>query len=202
MSNFIIDKERTAIATGNSKGATCIASQINKDSKILDYGAGRLRNALYLLDSGFKNVSVLDTKKQVEKWDKYKDKFKNIYTTEEIAYIKDKYEYILCSYVLNVIPEYDIRVDIINNISNLLELTGIAVIEVRGAKSLNNVKYKEVFNDGFICGNGKTRTFQKPYELEDIISFLNKESDLKVFRYKSTGDRIILFCCKDLIRLI
>lgn len=194
--NFDIKKERTAISTGNSKGAVYISSKASRDIEILDYGAGRLRNSLYLLEKGFEKISLIDTKEQIKNWDKHKDKFKKIYSTEEIEFLNTKYDYILCSYVLNVIPSYSERVSVIKNINRLLNDNGIAVIEVRGDKSLNGVKYKEPFNDGYICGNGKVRTFQKPYTMNDIIDFIHKESNLKVTESKLNSDNILLICNK------
>ena len=196
MSKFEIKKERTAISTGNSRGAGYISSKASRDIEILDYGAGRLRNSLYLLEQGFENISLIDTKEQIKNWDKHKNKFKEIYSTEEIEFINTKYDYILCSYVLNVIPSYEERVTVIKNINRLLNDNGIAVIEVRGDKALNGVKYKETFNDGYICGNGKVRTFQKPYTMNDIIDFIHKESNLKVTESKLNSDNILLICNK------
>lgn len=193
---FEIKKEKTAITNGNSKGASHISSLSDKEVEILDYGAGRLRNALYLFKEGFNNISLLDTKEQIKNWDKHKDKFKNIYSTEEIDFLNTKYDCILCSYVLNVIPSYEERVTVIKNINRLLNDNGIAVIEVRGYKALNGVKYKAPFNDGYICGNGKIRTFQKPYTMNDIIDFIHKESNLKITESKLNSDNLLLICNK------
>lgn len=194
--NFEIKKEKTAISIGYSKGAGYISSKASKDIEILDYGAGRLRNALYLLEEGFNNITVIDTKEQIKNWYKHKEKFKEIYSIDEIEFLNTKYDYILCSYVLNVIPSYEERVAVIKNINRLLNDNGIAVIEVRGDKALNGVKYKEPFNDGYICGNGKVRTFQKPYSMNDIIEFIHKESNLKVIKSKLNSDNILLICNK------
>ena len=193
---FEIKKERTAITNGNSKGACHISSLSDKSIEILDYGAGKLRNALYLFKEGFNNISLLDTKEQIKNWDKHKDKFKNIYNNEKIDLINNKYDYILCSYVLNVIPSYEERAIVVKNISKLLKDNGVAIIEVRGEKSLVSVKYKKEFNDGYICGNGKVRTFQKPYILEDLIEFIHRETNLIVYEHKKSSDNIILFCKK------
>ena len=193
---FEIKKEKTAITNGNSKGASYISSLSDKSIEILDYGAGKLRNALYLLEEGFNNISLLDTKEQIKNWDKHKDKFKYIYNNDEIYLINKKYDYILCSYVLNVIPSYEERTIVVKNISKLLKDNGVAIIEVRGEKSLISVKHKEEFNDGYICGNGRIRTFQKPYILEDLIAFIHKETDLIIYEHKKSGDNIILFCKK------
>ena len=194
--NFEIKKEKTAISIGYSKGAGYISSKASKDMEILDYGAGRLRNALYLLKEGFSNISLIDTKEQIKNWDKHKEKFKEIYSIDEIESVNKKYDYILCSYVLNVIPSYEERVTVIKNINRLLNNNGVAIIEVRGENSLKEVKYKESFNDGYICGKNKIRTFQKPYSMNDIIEFIHKESNLKVIKSKLNSDNILLICNK------
>ena len=164
--------------------------------EVLDYGAGKLRNSLYLLEQGFHNITVIDTKEQIKNWDNHTKRFKEIYSTDKIEFINKKYDYILCSYVLNVIPSYEERVAVINNINRLLNDTGVAIIEVRGNKALNGVKYKEPFNDGYICGKNKIRTFQKPYSMNDIIEFIYQEGNLKVSESKLNNDNILLICTK------
>lgn len=194
--NFTINREKTAISIGYSKGARYISYQSNKDIRILDYGSGRLRNALYLLEEGFYNISLVDTKEQIKNWNTHKEKFKNVYDTDEIEFINKKYDYILCSYVLNTIPSYKERVAVLNNINRLLENKGVAIIEVRGPSSLNSVKYKELFNDGYICGKNKSRTFQKPYSIDEIMDFIHKESELKVIDSKLNNTNILVLCTK------
>lgn len=193
--NYNIKPEKTAITNGISKGTQLINELYNdnKNISILDYGAGRLRNSLYLSNNGY-NVSVLDTPLQKEKWDLDCVKFENIYTTNDV--IDKEYDVVLCSYVLNVIPEYNVRTSIINSIYKVLKDEGMLIIEVRGDRSLNSVKNKIPFNDGFICGLGNTRTFQKPYSKDDIIAFVEKESKFHVHKIKINSDNILLICKK------
>lgn len=194
--NFKIKKENTAISTGTSIGTKYIALKVNKNIKILDYGAGKLRNSTYLFENGFKDITLIDSKEQIAKWDNLKYNFDKIYSIEEVEFINESYDYILCSYVLNVIPDYKERANVLTNIEKLLDKNGLAVIEVRGENSLNSVKYKEDYLDGYIIGTGKVRTFQKPYNDYDIIDFIHKESNLKPYILKSSKDSISLICIK------
>lgn len=146
---------------------------------------------MQLVNNNF-SVSILDTPTQLDSLDNnYLKLFKNIYTTD-INNIIEKYDIILCSYVINVIPIYEDRVKLINNIYSLLKDNGTVFIEVRSIKDLENSKTKDYFNDGYILGRGSTKTFQKPYNLSELKSFIETESLFIVTKSFNSSSSIIL----------
>lgn len=190
MSEFKIKPEKTAIATGVSNGTKYADDTFYMDKKrILDYGAGKLRNAKYLAELGY-NVSILDTPEQVAGWDLefVKETFSNIYTTN--SKINEKFDLILCSFVLNVVEEETVRKDILNNISNLLEKNGIAIIEVRGERFVKTAKTIKPYGDGYILGSGKVKTFQKPYNRNSFYELLVSQDKFYVEKIISNSDSL------------
>ena len=160
----------------------------------MDYGAGRLRNSKYLLSQGF-DVSIIDTPLQLSSiCVEDKALFTNVF--EVGAGIENKFDVILCSYVLNVIPDINERIKLVTTIEQLINEDGIVVIEVRGEQSLKDVKYKLEYNDGYVCGNTSVRTFQKPYKKIQIIDFIEANTSLKILETKSTKDNILIICKK------
>ena len=175
MDEFKIKPEKTAIKTGVSNGTKYICNTFSKNNnKILDYGAGKLRNSKYLSELNF-DVSVLDTQEQVKGWDLdfVKKKFSNIYTTN--SDINEKFDIILCSFVLNVIEDESVRQNILNKISDLLVKNGVAIIEVRGERFVKTAKTIKSYKDGYILGSGQIKTFQKPYNRETFYNLLSSE---------------------------
>ena len=191
---YSISVEKTAIT--NSISTTCkllIEDNLhNKNKKILDYGFGKLRNTIALINAGF-NVSIIDTDIQILK---NKNALSNLnidkcFSVNTIKGVPDKYDCILLSFVLNVVPDVNERVEILNNISNLLTDNGILYLEVRNNSFLKNMKHIEKFNDGFVIGNAKIRTFQKPYSIEEIEKFLYENNFECIFRKNNNGSVIV-----------
>lgn len=192
--DIIISPEKTAIVTGISKSAKILARDTNTDLDILDYGCGKLRNSKFLLNEGF-NVSILDTTKQLTLLPiDNLNKFENIYQVEHLEFNNiNRYSAILCSFVLNVIPNKEDRIIALNNIYELLEENGIAYIEVRGKGFLKNAKSKQSFNDGYILGTGRVKTFQKGFNKDDLKGLI-RESLLEIEKIIVNGDSIIAIC--------
>lgn len=197
--DIIISSEKTAIVTGISKSAKILATNTNAKTNVLDYGCGKLRNSNFLSNEGF-NVSILDTSKQISSLDiNNLNKFKSVYELENIEVDNiNKYNAILCSFVLNVIPNKEDRVIALNNIYNLLEENGIAYIEVRGKGFLKNAKSKMNFNDGYILGTGHIKTFQKGFSKDDLITLIS-ESSLIIDKVITNGDSIIAVCKRRIL---
>lgn len=174
---MLIKVENTAISNGVAQSVKSFDKTV---SPILDYGAGKLRNAKYLIEKGF-NVSVLDIPEQVIKWsEEDKSLFSNVYT--EIP--KDiQFKTIFNTFVLNVVPSENMRKEILSNIHSLLTFDGKVVIEVRRDKGIMSSKHIEDYNDGYILGNGNVRTFQKPFTtdyIEELVSPYFYISKLKI----------------------
>jgi SAM-dependent methyltransferase len=174
VNDFIIKMENTAISNNFSKSVEEVLRMegINCSSEILDYGTGRMRNALHCIERGYKNTSVLDRKIVV---DKFKiesiNKVKKVYTPDNLPTCK--FDLILCNYVLNVNPDVDDRHKIITNIYSLLKDYGVALFEVRHEKEIHkNAKYYEPYGDGLVMGTGRIRTFQKPWTNDSFKELL------------------------------
>lgn len=162
--------EKTAIPNGV---ATSVRQNIGHiHGEVLDYGTGKMRNALYLVSLGYP-VSILDTPLQINRLplDK-KNRMKSIYTSEDD--IVCKFNTVFCTFVLNVVPESDMRNHILEHIVRLLEDDGHAIIEVRRTRGIESCKHKEPYLDGYLVGNGKTRTFQKGYESEEFSNLVSQ----------------------------
>ncbi|MFJ8531156.1 hypothetical protein [Bacillus sp. NPDC094106] len=198
MKNFEISVEKTAIRNGISKSTSLLYSDSNyMNHNVLDYGAGRLRNAKFLRDEGF-IVDILDTPKQVFHWSP--EEMSSFHGVWQSIYLYDlkishRFSRILCSFVLNVIPKEHERIEVLSNINLLLENEGIAYIEVRREKSIMKAKTIESFSDGFVLGKGNVRTFQKPFSKESFEALL-KKSNLKIKKLINYPDSIVAICEK------
>lgn len=189
----IIVPENTAISNGVSTSCKMIISDFgnNNNLSILDYGCGRLRNTKYLLENSF-NVSITDTNLQISKQlDKINDlNIHNYFVNDNIDF-SIKYDVILSSFVLNVIPDIENRNKVLSNIYSLLKENGCAYIEVRSDKFIKSLKNKMTFKDGFLIGKNKYKTFQKPYSMIEIKEYVILH-DFEIIYSKSNGNSHIL----------
>ena len=126
MMEYVIKSENTAITNGVCASLKKYVARFDKNVKILDWGCGKLRNSLYLLNLGY-DVSILDTEEQIIRIDK--KIIKNFKTF--INNTDEKFDLILNSFVLNVISDIEIRNNVITNIYNSLNNDGYAIFEVR-----------------------------------------------------------------------
>lgn len=190
MEEYIIKAENTAIKTGVSTGTKYVNKNFENSNSVLDFGAGKLRNSLFLHDNGFK-VDIYDIPEQINKLTVQNlSKIDTVYS--KINEIEDSYDIVMCSFVINVIEDVNIRKDIIKNIEKFLKKDGHAIIEVRKKNFLKTAKTKIAYKDGYLLGNGRIKTFQKPYELNEIHKFIENNSNLKVLLEKQQGDSIFL----------
>lgn len=185
--------EKTAITNGVSTSCKMIVDDFKLDKEsisILDYGCGKLRNTKYLIANGF-ITNIIDTEKQIQNQLDNISKLciKKHYTIENINF-NTKYEVILSSFVLNVIPDINDRNILLYNIYNLLKNNGVAYIEVRNNNFLKNLKNICEFNDGILTGNGINKTFQKPYTLEELVEYLTI-NNFEVIFTKKTSNSVI-----------
>ncbi len=191
-SDFVISVEKTAINRGISMSCRMIEQKGSTSYKdVLDYGAGKLRNAKHLNSKGF-CVDVLDTPLQTSKWG-YEDFFEVGFVYDDVSKITKTYDAILCSFVLNVIPDRDDRVSILKNIKKLLKDAGIAVIETRSGKDIAESKTAQVYRDGYLMGTGKVKTFQRAINKAELIE-ISKEAGLNVsdLSYGSDSSVVVL----------
>ena len=191
----IINMEKTAINTGIAFATKLLKKELVdvENSSILDYGFGKGRNSVFLkenfvIDGLETQEQILNTKKEI----------KNIYnkilvSTDEL---KNKYDGILLTYVLNVIPDKETRIEIVKKTYNALSYKGKLFIQVRGTKSLKNVKYKEAYKDGFLVGKNKIKTFQKEYSRKNLEELLINQGIFN-FNIIKKGDSLIAVVAKE-----
>lgn len=188
-----IRPENTAITTGVSKSAVELEKRTDKTARVLDYGTGKLRNAKFLKTKGL-NVSVLDTDFQIQRASKEDlGEYENIYTIETYEPL-ETYDSVLCSFVLNVIPTVEEREEVLENIYQSLKEDGDLYLEVRGKSGILKNKFKEPYNDGYIIGKNEIKTFQKPYEREEVKELLKDK--FEVNELKSLSDSILAIAKK------
>ena len=127
---------------------------INKVESIFDYGCGN-GNDISFYKKYFKTVKGFDPY------------YRNIDITE----IKDNsFEAVTCIYVLNVIDNVKERLKVIENIIRISKK--YIIIYTRSDKEINKIANNwKIKNDGYIT---KTGTFQKGFNVNEIISMINK----------------------------
>lgn len=192
--NMNIVPEKTAISNGTSNSCKMLANDFylkKENIYILDYGCGRLRNTKYLIEQGF-NVSIIDTDKQIKNQLSNIEtlNIKNYYTCSNINF-KKKYDVILLSFVLNVIPEINDRNIILENSHKLLKDNGVIYIEVRDDNFLKNLKTASKFNDGVLTGKGENKTFQKPYTMSELLHYLTDNKFIIISSQKKSNSIVV-----------
>lgn len=185
----MIKVENTAISNGYSKSAKLLGEN-TEIKNILDYGCGRLRNSFYLINKG-KKLTIIDTPFQLEN---IKDLI-----TKDISILEDECDFdaILCSFVLNVIPDLYTRCFVLKNIEKLLSNNGLAYIEVRTNSFLSQSKTAIKYKDGYLLGKNKYKTFQKPFYKKELINFINNATKLTIVNVLEYKDSIIAICKKE-----
>lgn len=195
---YIISVENTAISTGISKSVRDFAGVVERKQPVLDYGSGRLRNSRYLLESGFRNLSVLDTKLQMSRLSNAEKAGYEVYEADGNMPTK-QFDYILCNYVLNVIPHIETRNEVISNIYQLLSNTGVALFEVRRERSISKCKHMIGYQDGFVVGNATIKTFQKPYSLEEL-TFALESFGFYIVSSRKNSESVAALVCKSAVK--
>lgn len=188
-----IRPENTAITTGVSKSALELERKTMKNAKVLDYGSGRFRNAKYLKMQGF-DVSVLDTDFQLQRaTNEELVDYDNVFTVENYE-PSESFDSVLCSFVLNVIPEREDRDTALGNIFHSLKEDGTLFLEVRGHNGIQKNKFKEAYNDGYVVGKNEVKTFQKPFRKEDVKDLLKER--FEVSEVRSLSDSVLAIAKK------
>lgn len=120
-------------------------------TKVLDYGAGKLRNALFLADEGF-TVIAADLPQQVRK---IRDcpairHLAGVMATDRLPDSELNVDLVLSTYVFNIIMENNEQERYLNNIRQNLRPGGYLLIEVRCRKQSG------------ACGEGCSEFFKCP----------------------------------------
>lgn len=191
----MISPEKTAISNGVSLSCKEIIRDLNGSGdssfSILDYGCGKLRNSRYIIENNY-TVDIIETEKQLNNIQTLINELKimSFFNTKNIP-IHNKYDIILSSFVLNVIPDIETRTDILKNIYKMMDDKSYLYIEVRNTSFIKNLKTKTPYNDGFITGRGSIKTFQKGYTKEEFILIL-ESMNFNIVKCKVTSGSIFI----------
>lgn len=162
--------ENTAIDTNQSHTAKLVVENLSDGDKILDYGCGTGRNMRYIKNNTDAEVVVegCDIANQlVRNAHKHEELRKNgMDVFEDVNTPKEKYNVVLNSHVLNVIPSDEIKQAVVNNIYDALVDGGCAMIEVRTKSDVESAKHKVPFGDGWHIT--KTNTYQESLTKEKM----------------------------------
>lgn len=173
-STFKITPEKTAITNGVSYSAKRLVEEFDGKGVVLDYGAGKLRNSRYMNEQGM-TVDVADTPEQIAT---YEETFmRQTYSIQDD--ITERYDAILCSFVLNVIPDLHIRMGVLRHMKTLLNDGGFIYLETRADNKIASAKTATTYGDGYLLGSGEIKTFQKKIDLDELRDYANK-SGLKI----------------------
>lgn len=101
---------------------------------------------------------------------------KNVQPTyTKLSQIKKRFSFILCTYVLNVVPE-ETRIEILKSIKRLLKPNGGAILVVRGVDDFGHQKNKvmSVGSSEFIMKKGNALTYQHGFTLDELLELCGK----------------------------
>lgn len=158
--------EKTAITNGVSYSAKRLIQDSKGFGVVLDYGSGKLRNSRYLHEQGM-IVDAVDTKEQIDTYDV--DFLRNTYSINDG--VSDKYDYILCSFVLNVISDSEIRMGVMSRLKELISDDGFIYLETRSDDKIESAKTAVRYGDGYLLGSGEIKTFQKKIDPDELRGY-------------------------------
>ena len=168
----------------------------SKAKSVVDYGFGRLRNVETLLQLT-NDLTIVDIPEQVLRM---KEEIppglrRKVYTPNDFFSLKKRYEVIVCIAVLHIIPIPSLRKNILEQLNLKLNPRGVLMLDVPIHESYYSDESKfERHNDGILLGTGKTRTFRKNFdseELDDLVFSVFSSSRVK--RIPGHSNRVF-FC--------
>jgi len=110
--------------------------QLQNAVKVLDYGTGNMRNALYLSKQGFR-VYAADLPEQVERLQDYPaaNQVERLLATDELFHGSLGVDLVLSTYVFNIIMGHKERYDYLKTAVSNLRQGGYLLMEVRCRRS-------------------------------------------------------------------
>ena len=139
---------------------------LKKEDTVLDYGCGYGFDVKYLQLAGY----------TVEGYDKYHTPYKFTQLS------KGLYNKVICSYVINVIPTIQERLDVLNKLNYFSSDNATIYITIR----LRDRQMRRVIPayDGVITSK---KTFQKYYIEEEFLELLREVFKTENIRFKKIG---------------
>ncbi len=160
-------------------------NKLPRNTKILDVGAAKLRNTLYLLENKF-NVYAVEYPELAKKmpqaqvnWKKaakYPNFKKLIFPRDFYSLKKEAMDIILLINVVNVMPIPDERLMLLSLCREKIKKKGILLWYNWRAKSMNPTEYteKNKLNDGYFKGVGRRyKTFYGEWNKSHVLEMLN-----------------------------
>lgn len=156
--------------------------------RVLDYGTGTMRNALFMADQGFK-VFAADLPEQIDKLRGCPAlaHIERLLSTDELPGSQLNVDLVLSTYVFNIIMESALRHDYLNNAAGNLKSGGYLLIEVRCRRA--NQRCDEECHDFFSCAecsrtltHGELDTFLNPHGLKRISHYYRSHAVSAIYQ--------------------
>lgn len=141
---------------------------IRGSQRILEFGSGNLRNALFILNSVPDTyLFTYDLQNTVERFAENYQRFKEIGgTVVKADYGSQKYDVVLCTFVLETICPEQQRVSILRSILSILKKRGVLIASFRGYPGVRGAKYKKCpMGEGLVT---PLNTFVRPYSIPEL----------------------------------
>ena len=150
---------------------------------VLDYGAGTGRNLRYMLNEGVAAEGI-ETEEQLFRSG---DKLEGLPVSTRDTLGDKKYQLILCSFVLNVIPEDTEKLFVLQDISDHLAEGGKVFLELMRRTDTLKAKTKKPYGDGWMSRRG-----YQEYVHPDKLLFLVDKAGLQIDSYCENGVKYIV----------
>jgi SAM-dependent methyltransferase len=161
---------------------------------VVDFGCGRLRN-IPILTKEYKNITVVDTKKQCEKIivNPLFNRNLKLLTDIEFYNLKVQFDAVYLILVLHIIPDIKTRMAILKSINDRLNKGGFLIIDVPTGEKYyrNKCNSNNRYLDGWLMKNGNTNTFYKQYSTSELDNFIANCTKLDIFTKISIDKHIV-----------
>ena len=153
--------------------------------RVVDIGCGRLRN-LGTLRKFFSDITLVDTKLQCRRIENLLPKSSciELLDNEQFKNSRQKFNAAFLISILHVIPDPQKRNELLSLAINKIYKSGYIVIDVPSGERYYRQKCtpENKYRDGWVMGNGTTRTFYKNYTAKELDTFLTNHNRLELFR--------------------
>lgn len=187
----------TAIGGTCSNTAKLLLGEVDIKDFILDYGCGLGRNMQYLADNTGKKIHGTDIIEQLNKEKNRHDQLRKAGHTIELSHLlsDNYYDKVLCSHVLNVVDNDNVKQSILNDICTKLKRGGKLYLEVRTEKDITKATSKEKYNDGWKIKKGKYFTYQEGITKEKMCNLI-QQAGLTIEKHIFNSSKHIVIASK------